>query len=365
MAKRPTLETALSAALPTDVTAALLNGHLGDPFHFLGLRDHPDGFALNVFVPGADTVTCITGKSTRTPLEPVPNAPGLFCTLLAKDTPYRLTAQAGETEWTFEDPYRFGRVLSDEDLYYFGEGSMHRLWKTLGAHVLTLDGVQGVHFAVWAPNADRVSVVGDFNVWDARRHGMRRLGISGVWEIFIPGVVPGDVYKYAIRANGHDLPLKADPVGFGSEHPPKTGSVVRDITHYSWGDADWMKTRSTRHNTDVAISIYEVNLASWKRAAGNRPLSYEELANDLVDYVADMGFTHIEMMPITEHPFDGSWGYQPIGMYAPTIRHGTPDEFRTLVAAAHNKGLGVLLDWVPAHFPTCLLYTSPSPRDRG
>ncbi|MEP1200309.1 1,4-alpha-glucan branching protein GlgB [Tateyamaria sp.] len=352
MAKLLTRDMALKAAPPRDVVAALLDGHLADPFQFLGLRVHPEGFALNVFVPGADTVTCITGKATKTPLEPVEHAPGLFCTLLKKDQPYRLSATAGETNWTFEDPYRFGRVLSDDDLYYLGEGSMHRLWKTLGANVTEIDGVAGVHFAVWAPNAERVAVVGDFNVWDVRRHGMRRLGASGVWEIFVPGVMPGDVYKYAIRANGSDLPLKADPVGFGSEHPPKTGSVVRDIAGHNWKDGAWMEGRAARHNTDVPISIYEVNLASWKRAEGDRPLSYEELATDLVEYVADMGFTHIELMPITEHPFDGSWGYQPVGMYAPTIRHGTPDEFRALVTAAHDKGLGVLLDWVPAHFPT-------------
>ena len=352
MAKTPTRDMALRAAPPAEVVAALLAGHLSDPFHYLGLRAHPDGFALNVFVPGADTVTCITGKATRKRLEPVENAPGLFCTLLKKDQPYRLTATAGKTRWAFEDPYRFGRVLTDDDLHYIAEGSMHRLWKTLGAHVTTVDGVTGVHFAVWAPSAERVAVVGDFNVWDSRCHGMRRLGASGVWEIFVPGVVPGDVYKYAIRAGGHDLPLKADPVGFGSEHPPKTGSIVREIAGHVWEDDAWMADRAAHQTTDVPISIYEVNLASWKRAEGNRPLSYEELARDLVDYVSDMGFTHIEMMPITEHPFDGSWGYQPIGMYAPTIRHGTPEEFRALVTAAHNKGLGVLLDWVPAHFPT-------------
>ena len=353
MAKPMTRDMALRAAPPADVIGALLAGHLTDPFHFLGLRQHPDGFALNVFVPGADSVTCITGKATKTALEPVPDAPGLFTALLKKDQSYRLSAVAGDNAWTFEDPYRFGRVLSDDDLHFVGEGSMHRLWKTLGAHVTAIDDVPGVHFAVWAPNAERVAVVGDFNTWDARRHGMRRLGPSGIWEIFVPGVMPGDVYKYAIRgAGGVDLPLKADPVGFGSEHPPRTGSIVRDIAGHDWADGAWMDTRAARHNTDVPISIYEVNLASWKRAGGNRPLSYEELAADLIDYVADMGFTHIEMMPITEHPFDGSWGYQPIGMYAPTIRHGTPDEFRALVTAAHGRGLGVLLDWVPAHFPT-------------
>ncbi|WP_299142096.1 1,4-alpha-glucan branching protein GlgB [uncultured Tateyamaria sp.] len=352
MPRSKTSQDALRAAPPADVMSALVAGQLAEPFQYLGLREHPDGFALNVFVPGADEVTCITGKSSRTPMVPVSEAPGLFSTLLRKAQPYRVTARNGETTWTFEDPYRFGQVLSDDDIYYLGEGSMNRLWSALGAHVITHEGVDGVHFAVWAPNAARVALVGDFNVWDARRHGMRRLGQSGIWEIFVPGLQVGDVYKYAIHGpDGQALPLKADPVGFGSEHPPRTGSVVRDLSGHTWDDARWMADRSNRHDIDTAISIYEVNLASWKRAPGNRPLSYTELATDLIDYVADMGFTHIELMPITEHPFDGSWGYQPIGMYAPTIRHGTPDEFRALVTAAHNKGLGVLLDWVPAHFP--------------
>ncbi len=343
----------MRAAPPADIIAALLAGRLADPFQFLGLRDHPDGYALNVFVPGADEVTCITGKSSRTALVPVPDAPGLFCGLLRKAQPYRLAARNHEAEWTFDDPYRFGPVLTHDDLYYIGEGSMHRLWAALGAHLITHEGVKGVHFAVWAPSATRVALVGDFNLWDTRRHGMRRMGHSGVWEIFVPGMSAGDVYKYAIHGpDGTVLPLKADPVGFGSEHPPRTGSVVRDISGHSWTDEAWMEGREAKHDIDAPISIYEVNLASWRRAEGNRPLSYLELADTLVDYAVDMGFTHIELMPITEHPFDGSWGYQPIGMYAPTIRHGTPDEFRALVTAAHKKGLGVLLDWVPAHFPT-------------
>ncbi|WP_415401854.1 1,4-alpha-glucan branching protein GlgB [Tateyamaria sp. SN3-11] len=353
MPKPDTQEAARRSAPPAQIIAALLEGRLAESFQFLGLRDHADGYALNVFVPGAEAVTCITGKSSKTPLLPVPDAPGLFTGLFRKEQPYRLTARNAEAEWTFHDPYRFGRVLSDDDLYFLGEGSMQRIWKSLGAHMITHEGVEGVHFAVWAPNAERVALVGDFNVWDTRRHGMRRLGVSGIWEIFVPGLQAGDVYKYAIRgAGGQDLPLKADPVGFGSEHPPRTGSVVRDIGGHDWDDAAWMKNREAKHQVDAPISIYEVNLASWKRADDNRPLSYTELAEDLVAYVVDMGFTHIEMMPITEHPFDGSWGYQPIGMYAPTIRHGTPDEFRALVTAAHKAGLGVLLDWVPAHFPT-------------
>lgn len=353
MSKSNQREKDLSAALPHDVAQDLVHGRLNDPFAYLGLRPHADGFALNVYVPDATACICLTGKSKRHDMVPVPFAPGVFCALLPKEIDYKVEAQFGDSTWVFTDPYALAPSLTDDDLHYIGEGSMQRLWQALGATPMTHDGTQGVRFAVWAPNAERVAVVGDFNAWDTRRHGMRRLGASGVWEIFIPDLIAGDVYKYAIRgAGGHDLPLKADPIGFGSEHPPKTGSVVRDIAGHDWQDGDWMRRRADVQNIDAPISIYEVNLASWKRADGNRPLSYVELATELVDYVADMGFTHIELMPITEHPFDGSWGYQPIGMFAPTIRHGTPDEFRALVTAAHAKGLGVLLDWVPAHFPT-------------
>ncbi len=238
------------------------------------------------------------------------------------------------------------------DEYLLGEGTHRRLWQVLGAHLMTHEGVDGVHFAVWAPNAERVSVVGDFNVWDGRRNPMRRRGATGVWEIFMPGLAEGTPYKYEIKGpGGQVLPLKADPVGFGSEYPPANASVVRRIAG-DWQDAGWMETRAAKHTTDAPISVYEVHLGSWRRAPGNRMLSYAELAEQLVDYVAEMGFTHIECLPVSEFPFDGSWGYQPVGMFAPTIRHGTPSEFRAFVDAAHRKGLGVILDWVPGHFPT-------------
>ena len=341
------------ALLDHNAARAIIEGRCKDPFEQLGLQKRSGLWLLTVFVPGADAVACLTGE-TKTALQPLSDYPGLFVATFDKaPKTYRLRATAQGHSWEFDDPYRFGRVLTDDDIYFMGEGSHRRLWAALGAHVMERDGVAGTRFAVWAPNAQRVSVVGDFNVWDGRRTPMRRLDTAGVWEIFLPGVQAGDVYKYEIiGCNGVTLPLKADPFGFGSEHPPRTGSVVRDLTHPNWHDAGWMKRRAAVQNIDAPISVYEVNLASWKRAPGNRPLSYTELASDLVDYAAWMGFTHIELMPISEHPFDGSWGYQPIGMYAPTIRHGTPDEFRALVDAAHAKGLGVLLDWVPGHFPT-------------
>jgi 1,4-alpha-glucan branching enzyme len=332
---------------------AIVEGRHGDPFSVLGLHKREGAWVVTAFVPGAEQLSVLTGKAGK-PVEAtaIPGCDGLFCAPLPKKVEYRLRAEGHGASWEFDDPFRFGPVLGEMDEYLLGEGTHKRLWQVLGAHVITHDGVEGTHFAVWAPNAERVSVVGDFNVWDGRRHPMRRRGPTGVWETFIPGLGEGATYKYEIRGhNGYVGPLKADPVGFGSEHPPANASVVRKIVG-EFSDQDWLAGRAARHTIDAPISIYEVHLGSWRRAPGDRMLSYLELAEQLVDYVADMGFTHIELLPISEFPFDGSWGYQPVGMYAPTIRHGTPAEFRALVDAAHRKGLGVLLDWVPGHFPT-------------
>ncbi|MCE6952825.1 1,4-alpha-glucan branching protein GlgB [Cereibacter sphaeroides] len=334
-----------------DVAQAIVSGAHGDPFSVLGIHRRGQGFVLTAFVPGAERLT-VLGPSEIAAV-PQEGFPGLFAAEMPAREPYRLRAEGHGTVWEFEDPYRFGPVLGELDEYLLGEGTHRRLWQALGAHIVEHEGVSGTRFAVWAPNAERVSVVGDFNIWDGRRHPMRRRGLTGVWEIFLPGVGEGTAYKYEIRApGGQILPLKADPVGFGSEHPPRTASVVRDIRGANWGDADWMAERAARQSVDAPISIYEVHLGSWRRAEGGRMLSYLEAAGQLVDYAADMGFTHIELMPVSEFPFDGSWGYQPVGMFAPTIRHGTPPEFRALVEAAHRKGLGVLIDWVPGHFPT-------------
>ena len=336
-----------------DARAVALGQH-GDPFSVLGLHKRGGKQVLTVFMPGATHVVALTGKKTETPLAPVPDAPGLFAGVLKRGKTYLLRCSNPDAQWEVDDPYRFGPVLGEMDEYLLGEGTHRRLWQALGAHPMTHEGAAGVHFAVWAPDAERVSVVGGFNFWDGRRHPMRRRGATGIWEIFLPGLGEGTVYKFDILGKGgQHLPLKADPVGFGSEHPPANASVVRDIGHPHWQDGDWMTTRHAAQNRDAAISVYEVHLGSWRRMDGGaRPMSYLELAEHLVDYVADMGFTHIELMPISEFPFDGSWGYQPIGMYAPTIRHGTPDEFRAFVDVAHRKGLGVILDWVPGHFPT-------------
>jgi len=333
----------------------IMRGTADDLFAHLGPRAEPDGRRLTAFAPGAAKLTAdIGGRSI--PLKPVEGAPEIFVGELPREGRYSLTKTAanGQTQ-TYRDPYSFGPVLGEMDEYLIGEGTHARLWEKLGAHVMEHEGVKGIHFAVWAPNARRVSVVGNFNDWDGRRDVMRKRGASGVWEIFLPDLGEGTIYKYEIvAADGTVLPLKADPVGFGAQHPPENASVVRDIAGYGWHDSAWMETRAAQNNVSAPISIYEVHLGSWRRDASqnNRPISYKEAAEELVGYAADMGFTHIELLPIAEHPFDGSWGYQPTGLFAPTVRHGPPHEFRDLIDAAHRKGLGVLLDWVPAHFPS-------------
>ncbi|MDP1667725.1 1,4-alpha-glucan branching protein GlgB [Phaeovulum sp.] len=335
------------ARLDATTARALAEGRHADPFSVLGAHGGqivalvPD--AARLWALGAETVELKTA------------APGVFAGDWPEAAPYRLRAEGAAGIWEFEDPYRFGPVLGEIDEYLIGEGRHRRLWQVLGAHLTTHEGVAGVHFAVWGPNARRVSVVGAFNNWDGRRHQMRKRGATGVWEIFLPGLAEGEAYKYEIL--GHDgrlQALKADPLGFGAEHPPQTASVVRALGRHVWADGGWLGRRADAASIGAPISVYEVHLGSWRRVAaeGGRPLSYFEAASQLVDYIDDLGFTHIEFLPITEHPFDGSWGYQPVGLYAPTIRHGRPEEFAALVDAAHRKGLGVILDWVPGHFPT-------------
>lgn len=334
---------------------AIADGVHQNPYAVLGGHKRDAGFVVCAFDPGAEAISALTGASTETPLEPIDGAPGVFAGRLKRKSAYRLRARTGETSWDFEDPFRFPPVLGSMDEHLISEGTHRRLWEVLGAHIVTHEGVSGVHFAVWAPNARRVSLIGDFNQWDGRRHPMRGRGSTGVWEIFVPDLGEGAIYKYEIvDGPGNALPLKADPVGFGSEHPPQTGSVVRNLDGHVWQDDGWMDRRSGRQNINAPMSIYEVHLGSWRRVEGegNRPLSYLESARQLVDYAVDMGFTHLELLPVSEFPFDGSWGYQPIGLYAPTIRFGPPEEFRALVEAAHAKDVGILLDWVPGHFPT-------------
>jgi 1,4-alpha-glucan branching enzyme len=250
-------------------------------------------------------------------------------------------------------PGNFEPVISDFDQYLIGEGAHNQLWRVLGANIITHRGQSGVHFAVWAPNALSVSVIGNFNDWHANRSPMVSAGNTGVWETFVPDLSDGELYKFRITGADNVVRDKSDPFGFGSQHPPEKASVVRDLDNYDWNDANWIKSRREAADRNQPVSIYEVHLGSWRRKHDDngRPLSYLELAQDLVGYVKYMGFTHIELMPITEFPFDGSWGYQPVGLYAPSIRFGLPNEFRFFIDAAHNAGIGVLLDWVPGHFP--------------
>ncbi len=267
---------------------------------------------------------------------------------------YRLRIETGDLEIRqFYDPYSFLPTVGESDLYLFNEGNEHRIYEKLGSRPKTVDGVPGVSFAVWAPNAARVSVVGGFNNWDGRYHPMRVLGSSGVWELFIPGMHLGEMYKYELKGKGGEVFLKTDPYASYFEAPPNNASIVFDNTRYEWSDRTWMDSRQERQSIDKPMSIYEVHLGSWKRKweEDNRPLSYAELATELADYVLEHGFTHIELMPVAEHPFDGSWGYQVTGYFAPTQRFGSPDDFKAFIDHMHQCGIGVIVDWVPAHFP--------------
>ncbi|SFR03626.1 1,4-alpha-glucan branching protein GlgB [Poseidonocella sedimentorum] len=336
--------------IPLTVQRLLAAGQHDDPFAWLGPHKVGRKRFVTALDHGAAAMWARVGTK-RHPLEPLGD--GLFSGHVPGVKPYVLLGESADgATWEAEDPYRFGPVFSDFDEYLVAEGTHRRLWEVLGAHVLEHEGIAGTHFAVWAPNARRVSLLGDFNQWDGRRHVMRRRGGTGIWEFFLPGIGEGAGYKYEILAqSGALLPAKADPVGFGAEHPPETASVVRDLRGYGWSDDAWMERRAAAQSREAPISIYEVQLGSWRRKEGGRPISYREAAEELVTYVREMGFTHIELMPVSEYPFDGSWGYQPVGMYAPTIRFGPPHEFRDLVNAAHEAGLGILLDWVPGHFP--------------
>jgi 1,4-alpha-glucan branching enzyme len=268
--------------------------------------------------------------------------------------PYRLRVRyASGHEIIKPDPYYFAPQLSEFDLHLFGEGNHYRIWAKLGAHPATLEGIAGTRFAVWAPNAERVSVVGAFNLWDGRRHALQARGTTGVWELFVPGVGPGTAYKYEIRSRAGGTRLKSDPYAFAMQMRPDNCSIVAALEGFTWHDGAWLEARARDNPRRRAINAYEVHLASWRRPEGREPpfLTWDEAARELIPYVQRLGFTHIELMGVAEHPFDGSWGYQVAGYYAPTARYGTPDDFRRFVDGCHLAGLGVLMDWVPAHFP--------------
>jgi 1,4-alpha-glucan branching enzyme len=338
--------------LPAGAIAAIVDGRHGDPFAVLGPHDADGAVVVRAFVPGADRVDVLTRSGDEVARLTRRHAAGFFDGKLRERIRYRLRAANAKATWLVDDPYAYGPVLGPLDDWLIGEGAHVELYNRLGAHAMDHEGAAGVHFAVWAPQAQRVSVVGDFNAWDGRCHVMRKRVGTGVWEIFVPGCGEGTLYKYEIiGADGALLPLKADPVGFGAELRPSTASVVRATTQFPWSDADWMGTRKAADPRRTPMSIYEVHLGSWRRGDGNRWLDYDELAAALIPYAVDMGFTHLELMPVNEHPLDASWGYQPVGLFAPTRRFGEPAAFARFVDRAHRAGLGVLLDWVPAHFP--------------
>ena len=340
--------------LTVDEAEAIASGTHGNPFSVLGVQQFGDGFIARVFAPNADEISALTldGKPAGK-LEPGA-ASGLFEGHIDITTrqPLRYAATNSTGSWVIDDPYSYGPVLGPMDDYFIAEGSHLRLFDKLGAHLIHHEGADGVHFAVWAPNAQRVSVVGDFNDWDGRRHVMRRRAEIGVWEIFAPGVNPGTAYKFEILGpDGERLPLKADPFARRAEMRPATASIVEpDLTH-EWKDsahrAHWSKVDARRQ----PMSIYEVHPGSWRRHVDGSFMSWDELASELIPYCVEMGFTHIEFLPIAEHPYDPSWGYQTTGLYAPTARFGEPEGFARFVDGAHMVGIGVLLDWVPAHFP--------------
>lgn len=337
--------------MPDSVLDALVSGDYHDPFSLLGMHKEGGRLVVRALIPGAWGVAVVgtADEKIRLDLCRVGDT-ALFEGIIADHSEpfaYRLHVNWGDHEQEMEDAYRFQTVLGDMDVWLLAEGTHHRPYERLGAHPREFDGVAGVTFAVWAPHAKRVSVVGSFNNWDGRRHMMRYRVECGVWEIFIPHLMPGDLYKYEIKTRSGEVFLKSDPFAFRAEMRPDTASIVHRLPDVYPSRADRQKANAL----NAPISIYEVHLGSWRKKNGWQWLTYRELAEQLVPYVKDLGFTHIELLPISEHPHDGSWGYQPVGLYAVTSRFGTPDEFRDFVKAAHDQGIGVILDWVPAHFP--------------
>lgn len=351
---------AKEALLPsTKDIDALVRAEHPDPFSILGPHgDGAGGQFIRAYLPGALSVAVLAKDSDEElgALEQT-ETPGLFVGHFNGQPRYRLRTRWAGGEQVAEDPYSFGQLLGEMDLYLFAEGNHRDLSACLGAQLKTVDGVDGVRFAVWAPNARRVSVVGDFNVWDGRRHPMRLRHPSGVWELFIPRLQAGELYKYEILGAHGILPLKADPMALATSLPPDTASKVAAPLQVNWQDQDWMNSRRERQKHAAPLSIYELHAGSWQCELDDlgevaRQYSWPELAERLIPYVKELDFTHIELMPIMEHPFGGSWGYQLLSQFAPSARYGTPEQFGEFVDACHRAEIGVILDWVPAHFPT-------------
>jgi len=344
----PSADVAEGHINPQELTA-LAHGLHDNPFGVLG----PQNGWLRVFVPGASKVAVLDPDGERTAL--TEQAQGLFIGRVpyaqaGDGSSYRLAIQWPAAEQITADPYAFGALLDDTTLQRLAQGAWREAGEALGAHLVEVDGVSGLRCAVWAPNARRVAVAGDFNGWDARRHGMRLRHAAGVWEIFIPGVRPGERYKFAITDRNGNQFMKADPMARRSEMAPATASIVDDPAPYTWSDEDWMQGRGARQSPDAPISIYEVHAGSWAGCESG-VCGWDQMADKLPGYARAMGFTHLELMPIMEHPFGGSWGYQPLGMFAPTARYGPPEAFARFIDRCHAAGIGVILDWVPAHFP--------------
>lgn len=354
----------MMSVLDTHIVDALVNGQFyGDIFSVLGMHqarneDETSFVYVRTLQPQAKTMWVVQHDTHECYQMYQVHPNGLFQYDSDKNDFFRYYLRIelhNGAVYETEDTYRFAPVLGEMDLYLYNEGNHKEIYEKLGSHLITHQGVKGVSFAVWAPNARRVSVVGSFNDWDGRRHVMRPRGSSGIWELFIPHLTEWSIYKYEIIGpNGDVLPLKIDPFGMAFEMRPKTGTLVFDNNRYQWQDTQWIvQGRRQANDLTKPISIYEVHLGSWRRnpIEGNRWLTYREIAEELPTYVAENGFTHVEFLPLSEYPFDGSWGYQVTGMYAPTSRYGTPDDFKYLIDKLHQAGIGVIMDWVPAHFP--------------
>ena len=346
------------AGLPRDEVSRFVRGIHSDPFRVLGPHCVGDDLEIRVFRPDARSVDILLDREPDKPIaaERIEQE-GFFCATIAganRDLQYhvRITDRDGSQHVT-RDPYQYGPIMGQVDLHLFAEGQHWKIYEKFGAHLRTIGDAAGAYFAVWAPNAQRVSVVGDFNNWDGRVNPMRKLLDAGVWELFLPGIKQGAHYKFEIRMQTNAVLLKSDPFAFFNQHGKATASLVYDLERYTWNDSEWMEARRTKNWPQSPINIYEVHLGSWRRKPeeGNRQLSYLELAEELLPYVLEMGYTHIELLPVAEHPFEGSWGYQVTNYYAPTSRFGPPDDLRHFIDKCHQAGIGVIMDWVPAHFP--------------
>lgn len=333
---------------------ALVQGIHNNPHHILGMHECIDDLYINAYLPGAKVVNAIEVSTRKKYTLVSDRVPGFFSVVIKDKKPfeYKLNVRFDDgDEVTYFDPYVFEPVIDPIDISLFNEGKHYSIYEKMGAHPMTVDGVDGVLFAVWAPNADRVSVVGNFNNWDGRRHPMRKLDYSGIYELFIPGNLVGEIYKYEIKAKSGQVFMKSDPYAFSSEVRPANASRIVDIS-YKWKDAAWMEQRENKNTDEQPMAIYEVHLGSWKRPTDGREFyNYRDIASLLSDYLLMMNYNYVELMPIMEHPYDPSWGYQVTGYYAPTSRYGSPADFMYFVDYLHSKGIGVILDWVPAHFP--------------